>query len=401
LHAIEKSREARPPSAGALAQEFTAALRSADAPAVSYSGFGQQAATPFLPGTNIDEQTVERKHSQAALLPLESLAKTVHVASPRLGVPSISAAPRHTEEGNAAVTATLKRAIPIKYVGIGLAVLFAAALLSLLVMWPRGSENNQNGNRTVNDDSARKDTASNVSSPPSGGTKDAGRPAAPVGMVAVTGGQFLMGSNTGDGDQDSKPAHMVNVKSFYIDVNEVTCEDYKRFVDETNHRVPESWSERTYPAGTARQPVIGVSWEDADAYARWAHKRLPTEQEWELAARGPAQLVYPWGNSWRRECANAANQGQSRSLKSLSDVGTHNCPSPFGANDLIGNAWEWTASDWASYAGGHLQGEPKGGEKVIRGGTWNTPKEAATAIFRVGWVGVGETTGFRCAMDAP
>jgi len=216
-------------------------------------------------------------------------------------------------------------------------------------------------------------------------------------MVAVTGGRFLMGSNSGD--QDAKPAHMVSVNSFYIDVYEVTREDYKRFVDDTGHRVPPDWVRRTYPSGTAQQPVTGVSWDDAAAYARWAGKRLPTEEEWELTARGAGRLLYPWGNSWRRGCANAGAEGQTR--KGFSEVGAHDCASAFGVHDLIGNAWEWTASDWSPYPGGQLHAEAKNGEKVIRGGAWDTPEGFATAVYRSGWLGIGEKTGFRCAKDVP
>jgi formylglycine-generating enzyme required for sulfatase activity len=192
---------------------------------------------------------------------------------------------------------------------------------------------------------------------------------------------------------------MVMVKSFFLDANEVTCEDYKKFMEETGHPAPKTWVNGTYPTGTAQLPVTSVSWEDAVAYAQWDKKRLPTEEEWELAARGREGLRYPWGNSWQPGCANADEEGQAR--QRLAAVGSHNCASPFGAKDLIGNAWEWTSSDWVPYPGGHLQRQTKGGEKVIRGGAWDTPRNIATAIYRSGWVGPGDKTGFRCAKDAP
>jgi serine/threonine-protein kinase len=206
----------------------------------------------------------------------------------------------------------------------------------------------------------------------------------------------MMGSN--EADADSRPPHIVTVKSFYIDTNEVTCEEYKGFIDEKSHPAPRGWVNGTYPVGTGKLPVTGVSWEDAVAYAQSVGKRLPTEEEWELAARGKEGLRYPWGNSWQPGCANADEEGQAR--KKLAAVGSHDCASPFGAKDLIGNAWEWTASDWVPYPGGQLQRSTSGGEKVIRGGAWDTPRNIATAIYRSGWVGPGDKTGFRCARDA-
>jgi iron(II)-dependent oxidoreductase len=82
-------------------------------------------------------------------------------------------------------------------------------------------------------------------------------------------------------------------------------------------------------------------------------------------------------------------------------VGSYDCDSPFGVQDLIGNAWEWTASDWRSYPGGSLATAASGGEKVIRGGSWESGPKYATATYRSGYKGVGQKTGFRCAMDMP
>ena len=129
----------------------------------------------------------------------------------------------------------------------------------------------------------------------------------------------------------------------------------------------------SYPPGSAKHPVTGVTWDDAEAYARSVGKRLPLEEEWEFAARGPSGLLYPWGNTWRAGCANAGNKG-----KGLAPVGSYDCDSPFGVQDLIGNAWEWTASDWRPYPGGSLSKPTIGGEKVIRGGSWESTSEYAS-----------------------
>ena len=189
---------------------------------------------------------------------------------------------------------------------------------------------------------------------------------------------------------------MVSIKLFYLDIYEVTCEGYKRFLDKTGRSAPNTWTNGTYPPGTAKHPVTGLTWDDADAYARSLGKRLPLEEEWEFAARGPNSLLYPWGNTWRAGCANAGNQGNG-----LVDVGSYDCDSPFGVQDLIGNAWEWTASDWRPYPGGSLATPASGGEKVIRGGSWESGPTYATATYRSGYKEVGQKTGFRCAMDMP
>lgn len=398
LHAIEKSRDRRPATAGTLAQELTAALRSAPAPAIGYPRFAQPAPTPFLHEVEVNEETVERARNKVASLPQPNLPLTVHLPSHQRGVPSLPTPRRQTEEGNAAVTGRLKKSVPVKYVAAGLIALLAVALLSLFLLWPEGRRSNENVTTNVsNDGSAQNSSASDQPLVSRDGPKGAARPVTPVGMAVVEGGQFSMGSNKGD--QDSKPVHMVTIKSFYIDLNEVTCEAYKRFVDETGRRAPEGWANGTYREGTGKHPVTGVSWEDAAAYARWVGKRLPTEQEWELAARGKSGLRYPWGNLWKPGCANAADEGAAR--KRFADVGSYNCASPFGAQDLIGNAWEWTASDWVPYPGGRLSTQTTGGEKVIRGGSWQTPQDYATATYRSGFEGVGDKTGFRCAKDMP
>ena len=103
-----------------------------------------------------------------------------------------------------------------------------------------------------------------------------------------------MGSERGQ--PDSTGAREVIVESFFLDQDEVTNEMYYEFVRDRQYRPPSHWKNRKYPPGTARLPVYNVSWEDANAYAEWAGKRLPTEQEWEYAARGPENNLYPWGN---------------------------------------------------------------------------------------------------------
>ncbi|HWC77934.1 MAG TPA: SUMF1/EgtB/PvdO family nonheme iron enzyme, partial [Blastocatellia bacterium] len=139
-------------------------------------------------------------------------------------------------------------------------------------------------------------------------------PPAPDGMVLVPAGNYIIGRN--DGDELERPQYSVELKPFYIDRTEVTNADYKKFVDQTGHAAPLGWTDGNYPAGRDLWPVVNVSWQDAVDYATWSGKRLPTEEEWEAAARGSEGRVYPWGDRWNRNLANIDS-------KSISDVGQH------------------------------------------------------------------------------
>lgn len=392
FRALEKSRFDRPATAGAFAQNLlNAARRPAVHLAVGPVGLQTRVMSP-QPNLGVDEQTIERKATD--VYPVQ-MPETLYMASPQLGVPSLGSGARRTATNNVSDTLRLKRFKTLKYGSAGLAAILVASVLGFLI-WRQAQDNtpkNENTPSTTPSPSGEPTAAppDNVKTTPSGNSSPT-----PKGMVAVKGERFMMGSS--EGDSDSQPPHVVVVKTFYLDVNEVTCQDYKRFIDETGHPAPKTWINDNYPTGAAQLPVTSVSWEDAVAYAEWNKKRLPTEEEWELAARGSAGLLYPWGNSWQAGCANADEEGQAR--KRLAAVGSHNCVSPFGAKDLIGNAWEWTASDWVPYPGGHLNQEAPG-QKVIRGGAWDTPRKIATAIYRSGWIGPGDKTGFRCVRDAP
>jgi formylglycine-generating enzyme required for sulfatase activity len=189
------------------------------------------------------------------------------------------------------------------------------------------------------------------------------------------------------------------VNPFFIDLYEVTCEDYEKFIGEAHYQSPPGWASNHYPPGSARKPVTGVTWDDAVAYARWAHKRLPTEEEWEFAARGKDERLYPWGNDWRDDMANAGSVNTG-----MVEVGKYKGTSPSGAFDMVGNAWEWTASDLRAYPGGQLPNRKSGDLKVIRGGYWGSQTDkAATTTFRTGYAVSGESsyqnTGFRCVKD--
>src|SRR5262249_40914997 len=127
-------------------------------------------------------------------------------------------------------------------------------------------------------------------------------PVVPEGMIAVAAGSYTIGRN--GADPLEQPEHKVDVRAFYIDRTEVTNAAYKRLVDSTGHKAPSNWTGNTSPEGKGDSPVTGVSWQDAVDYAAFAGKRLPTEAEWEAAARGADARIYPWGNDWRSGVAN-------------------------------------------------------------------------------------------------
>ena len=222
-------------------------------------------------------------------------------------------------------------------------------------------------------------------------------PNPPPGMVYIAGGHFMMGSNTGD--EYERPAHKVNVAPFFMDVTEVTCEDYFKFLTATVRHNPANWTGKTCGPGEPRRPVTGVDWNDAKAYADWANKRLPTEEEWEFAARGVVSAMYPWGNEWR---SSAANAGET-SAKRVMDVGSYpNGKTATGVMDLIGNAWEWTSSDVVVYPGGSVSSPIPQDVKVVRGGSWQAGKQATTTyrgFLHVTNAKDYSATGFRCVKD--
>jgi formylglycine-generating enzyme required for sulfatase activity len=184
-----------------------------------------------------------------------------------------------------------------------------------------------------------------------------------VKMVLVSEGTYRMGA--ADGDPDEMPVHEVSLDSFYIDEHEVTIGQYKKFMAETGHAKPDYWQPEL---DRTTDPVVGVSWNDAKAYAEWAGKRLPTEAEWGYAARGGMVAgKYPWGDTPDTSYANFKSFG-ILPVKSLK-------PNGYGIYDMIGNVWEWCL-DWYdteyyhSKTGKNPQGPLMGTYKVLRGGAW-------------------------------
>jgi len=193
-------------------------------------------------------------------------------------------------------------------------------------------------------------------------------------LIEIPAGKFEMG--------DGGDKHTVYLDRYYIGVYTVTNRQYKQFVDETGHRPPDKsdwssntpiWKGKSYLESYTDHPVVCVSWEDAVTYCRWAGGTLPTEAQWEKAARGPKGFTYPWGNDWDQNlCRNSNNKGSQTTCT------VYEYPkgaSGYGCYNLSGNVWEW-CSDW--YGSDYYKNSPPknptgpdtGSGRVNRGGSW-------------------------------
>ncbi len=197
--------------------------------------------------------------------------------------------------------------------------------------------------------------------------------------------------------ENATPRRKLNLPGYYIDKYEVTNEQYKKFIDAAGHTPPEYWGGKNFPAGKGRHPVVFVTWKDANAYAKWAGKRLPTEAEWEKAARGADGRIFPWGKKYKRKYANTDEARKG----STTPVGSYEKgKSPYGLYDMAGNVWEWTADYYLPYPGCTYENEFFGKERyVIRGGSFLDLKYDALTIVRSKFTPVtdDENVGFRCA----
>ena len=185
-------------------------------------------------------------------------------------------------------------------------------------------------------------------------------------MALIPRGEFVMGSN--ERWDDEAPEYIESVETFHIDLHEVTNANYHLFVSATKREPPYHWSEGNIPAGKEGHPVIYVSWHDANAYCKWSGKRLPTEQEWEKAARGENGNIYPWGNEWSLDKSNNPYKGST----GTQPVGTYpEGRSPYGLYDMSGNVWEWVDSFYLPHPGNTIPRAEYGKDKrVLKGGSW-------------------------------
>lgn len=240
-------------------------------------------------------------------------------------------------------------------------------------------------------------------------------------MVLIPGGEFIMGTDSDGANNDQKPAHTVYLDAYYIDKHEVTNAQYEEFIVNGGYKEKEFWTKegwdfiQKYKVGSPLKygrnpistepdhPVIGVTWYEANAYAKWAGKRLPTEAEWEKAARGTDRRIYPWGNKMDFSKLNYFPH-----TTKLFSVGSFpKGASPYGIMDMAGSVWEWTA-DWydETYYSQSQNKNPKGPDdgkyRVLRGGGWNSIRLQLQCPYRY-YEKPDNTTyhiGFRCAHDA-
>ena len=225
------------------------------------------------------------------------------------------------------------------------------------------------------------------------------------GMVLIPAGEFEMGDHFNEGNGDERPVHTVYLDAFYIDKYEVTNAQYKKFMDATGHVAPMYWSDSRFNA--PGQPVVGVSWHDAVAYSEWLGKRLPTEAEWEKAARGGLMgKRYPWGDKAPDE--GGIYRANYKPGNDAADDYVYTSPvgsfpsNGYGLYDMAGNVWEW-CQDWF---GDYYSTSPKenppgpisGTFRVLRGGSWYHTPDTLRVAYRdlFNPSNASSDSGFRC-----
>jgi len=222
-------------------------------------------------------------------------------------------------------------------------------------------------------------------------------------MVLIPAGEFMMG---GESEDDHMPVHKVYIDSFYLDKYEVTNAEYQKYCDETGEPLPEFWGMARFHCGPEfpNYPVVGISWSEANKYAEWAGKRLPTEAEWEYAARGGlVNNNYPYGTDADTSRARFTFEGKTGGSLTVGSYPANG----FGLHDMSGNVVEWVADyydkDYYKVSPENNPAGPEDGKfKVIRGGGWHSGPYCNRVYFRnalrPNWHDIA--VGFRCARDA-
>jgi formylglycine-generating enzyme required for sulfatase activity len=224
-------------------------------------------------------------------------------------------------------------------------------------------------------------------------------------MVYVPVGDFTMGNDQGYNGKifaDQRPEHPVDLDAFWIDKFEITNAKYQDCVAARECKAPDL-GEDASRFNQDEQPVVRVSWFDAAAYCNWVGARLPTEAEWEKAARGTDKWLFPWGNEFDASKLNF--KGQSDAPKPVGSF--RDSASPYGALDMSGNVWEWTSSMYKNYPYKYQDGredmsDEESATRVVRGGAWDEGDDQATTTWRSHFTQGSRfyNTGFRCASSA-
>ncbi len=221
--------------------------------------------------------------------------------------------------------------------------------------------------------------------------------------VRIPAGAILMGSDKirdNMARDDELPQHTLYLLEYHIARVPVTNAQYKRFVDATNHRAPSYWADGRIPNGKENHPVVHVTWRDAMAFCQWAGVRLPTEAEWEKAARGADGRIYPWGNEPpnRERCNFRGNENGTTMVGSYP-------PGANGLYDMAGNVWEWTSSKYRAYPyeGNDGREDRVGdGARTLRGGSWLNLELDVRCAARNFYNPNGlDTLGFRVVESSP
>lgn len=227
-------------------------------------------------------------------------------------------------------------------------------------------------------------------------------------MQLIPSGKFQMGNHhRGTGDTDEFPVHTVFLDAFYIDTQEVTNARYQQFIVSTGYHHPPLWHDPKF--NKPEDPVVNVFWKDAVAYANWAQKRLPTEAEWEYAARGA--LIgkrYPSGDIITHSDANFSGIEGNDIWRWTSPVGSFP-PNSFGLYDMAGNVWEWCFDEYNEhFYSTSSQQNPRFGRniapdsenfRILRGGGWGGGPDDLRVSDRWYHLSSGSTIGFRCVKD--
>lgn len=225
-------------------------------------------------------------------------------------------------------------------------------------------------------------------------------------MILIPEGKFLLGSP--NGDTDTQPMRECFLPAYYIDRYPVTNERYLQFIKNAGHPPPAHWWNPKEHGGQffapekAHHPVTNIHYQDAIQYCEWSGKRLPTEAEWEKAARTSDGRAYPWGIHWQKGIANFGTH-QTTPVYAFPEG-----QSPYGAYDLLGNTWEWVTDWYSAETYQHINpttphGPQQGTHRVIRGGSYADPPSSISSYTR-GYrdpLLASPTLGFRCALHSP